>query len=104
MANRDGYYKGYNRNKAASKFTNTKTYTTKETLVHVISILNITRYATQVNRQKINKVMDALQKINHDMNILLNVTDVLAQHLRYHQIYTYAYTVFAYQRECLTDI
>ena len=32
----------------------------QETLVHVISILNITGYATQLNRQKINEMMDAL--------------------------------------------
>ena len=30
----------------------------QETLVHVISILNVTRYATQVNRQHINTVME----------------------------------------------
>ena len=31
----------------------------QETLVHIISILNITRYATQVNRHSINALMDA---------------------------------------------
>ena len=31
-----------------------------ETLVHVISILNITRYAAKVNRQKLNEIIDAL--------------------------------------------
>ena len=36
------------------------------------------------------------------MNILLNITDVLTQHLRYHQIYTYTHTIFAYLRDCLT--
>ena len=87
MADRDSYYKGYKRNKAVSKFTNTKKTQQQETLVHVISILNSTRYATQLNRQKINEVMDALQKANQDMNILLNITDVLIQCLRYHQIY-----------------
>ena len=30
----------------------------QETLVHVISILNITRYAAQVNRHSINILMD----------------------------------------------
>ena len=30
----------------------------QETLVHIISILNVTRYATQVNRQSINTLMD----------------------------------------------
>ena len=31
------------------------------TLVHVVSILNITRYATQVNRHSINTLIDAVQ-------------------------------------------
>ena len=39
---------------------------------------------------------------NEDMNILLNVTDVLMHHLRYHQIYMYACTISAYLRDCLT--
>ena len=39
--------------------------------------------------------MDAPQKANQDMNLLLNVTVVLMQCLRYHQIYTYAGTIFA---------
>ena len=30
------------------------------TLVHIVSILNITRYATQVNRHSINTLMDAV--------------------------------------------
>ena len=47
-------------------------------------------------------MIDALQKANQDMNILLNVTDVLTQCLRYHQIYTYAGTTFAYPRDYLT--
>ena len=38
----------------------------QETLVHVISILNITRYATQVNRQHINIVMNAAEWTHQD--------------------------------------
>ena len=34
----------------------------QETLVHVISILNITTYATHVKRQHINIVMDTVEK------------------------------------------
>ena len=34
----------------------------KKTLVHIISILNTTRYATQVNRQHINIVMSVAEK------------------------------------------
>ena len=39
----------------------------QKTLVHVISILNITQYAAQVNRQKLNEVMDAVQRSNEDL-------------------------------------
>ena len=74
----------------------------QETLVHVISILNITRYTTQVHRLKINKVMDALQKSSQDINIILSITDVLIQCLRYHQIDTYAHTTFACLSDCFT--
>ena len=103
LANRNGHYKGYNRSKTVRKLKiNTKQTQQQETLVHVISILNITRYVSQVSRQKINEVMDALQKANQVMNILLNVTDVPIQHLTCHQMYTYACTTFAYLRDCPT--
>ena len=46
--------------------------------------------------------MDALQKANEDMNISFNITDVLMQPLRYHQIYNYTHTMLAYLRDCLT--
>ena len=46
--------------------------------------------------------MDDIQKANEDMDNLLNATDVLMQYLRYHQIYTYACTISAYFRDCLT--
>ena len=74
----------------------------QETLVHIISILNITWYATQVNMQKLNGVMYALQKANKNVNILFNITEILTQHLRYPKIYTYACTILAYLRNYLT--
>ena len=48
----------------------------KETLVHVISILNVTRYAVQVNRQKLNEIIDGLQRSNEDLNRLFNIIEV----------------------------
>ena len=56
----------------------------EETLVHVISILNVTRYATQVNRQKLNEVLHALQRSNEDLDRLFKITETLAQCIRYH--------------------
>ena len=46
----------------------------QEALVHVISILNITRYATQVNRQHINTVMDTVERTHQDVTTLYNIT------------------------------
>ena len=44
--------------------------------------------------------MDTLQRTNKDMNIVFNITDILAQCLRWHQIYPYALTILAYLRYC----
>ena len=45
----------------------------QETLVHIISVLNVTRYATQVNRQQINLVMDAVDRTHQDNPMLYNI-------------------------------
>ena len=46
----------------------------KETLVHIISILNVNRYATQVNRHSINALIDAGRPTSYDINNLYNLT------------------------------
>ena len=51
------------------------------TLVHIVSILNITRYTTQVNRHSINTLMDAVRTTSHDINNLYNLTTSLATSL-----------------------
>ena len=58
----------------------------QETLVHVISILNITRYAIQVNRQHINIVMNAAVLTHQDVTTLCNITHSLYSSLSYQQI------------------
>ena len=58
----------------------------QETLGHVISLLNISRYAVQVNRQKLNEMIDALQRSNEDLNTLFIITEILAQHIRYQKM------------------
>ena len=50
----------------------------QETLVHIISILNVTRYATQVNRHSINALMDAARATSYDINNLYNLTTSLS--------------------------
>ena len=74
----------------------------QETLVHVISLLNITRYTVQVNRQKLNEIIGALQRSNEDLNSLFNITEVLTQHIRYQQMYIYMHTILAYLRDSIT--
>ena len=58
----------------------------QETLVHIISILNVTRYTTQVNRQHINIIMSAAQKTNQDFTTLYNIAYSLYSSLSYQQI------------------
>ena len=48
--------------------------TQQETLVHIISILNVMQYAAQVNRYSINVLMDMVDETVHDVNNLYNFT------------------------------
>ena len=66
----------------------------QETLVHVIFIVNITQYAAQVNRQKLNEIIDALQRSNEDLDRLFNITEVLTQCIGYQQMYIYKCTPY----------
>ena len=49
----------------------------KKTLVHVISILNITRYTTQVNRQHINIIINAVEKMHQNVMARYDITQSL---------------------------
>ena len=54
----------------------------QETVVHIIYILNVTRYATQVNRQHINLVMEAVERTHQDVTMLYNITGSLYTSLK----------------------
>ena len=69
--------------------------TQQETLVHIVSILNITRYAAQVKRHSINILMDKVEETSHDVNNLYNLTNSLATSLSYHQLILYIRSVLA---------
>ena len=56
----------------------------QETLVHIISILNVTRYATQVNRHSINVLMDKVDETSQDISNLYNLTTSLATSISFH--------------------
>ena len=64
----------------------TTQHSQQETLVHTISILNITRYATQVNRQHVNVLMDTMEKTHQDVTTLYNIIHPLYSGLSYQQI------------------
>ena len=65
------------------------------TLVHVVSILNITRYTTQVNRNSINTLIDAVQTTSQDINNLYNLTTSLATSINFNQMILHIRSVFA---------
>ena len=75
-----------------------------QTLVHIISILNITRYATQVNRCGINTLMDAVRTTSHDINNLYNLTTSLATSINFHQMILHIRSVFANLHDSLNYI
>ena len=58
----------------------------KETLVHVISILNLTRYATHPNRQHIKVVMETVQRKHNDVNTLLNIPSLIYTLINYQPV------------------
>ena len=73
----------------------------QETLVHIISVLNVTRYATQVNRQCINLVMDAVERTHYHDTTLYNITSSLYTNLNYQQIVLHIHSILANLRDSL---
>ena len=71
----------------------------QETLVHIVSILNVTRYATQVNRCSINALMDAARGTSYDINNLYHLTTSLATSINFHQLILHIRSVFANLRD-----
>ena len=76
--------------------------TQQETLVHIISILNITWYAAQVDRHRINVLMDKVDETVHDVNNLYNLTTSLATSLSYHQLILHIRSVLANLHDSLS--
>ena len=70
----------------------------------IISILNITRYTTQVNRHGINTLMDAVRANSHDISNLYNLTTSLATSINFHQMILHIRSVFANLHDSLTYI
>ena len=73
----------------------------QETLVHMIAIINVTRYATQVNRHHINILMDATEKTHQDKTTLYNIMHSLYSSTSYHQIILHVRSVLANLQDSL---
>ena len=73
----------------------------QETLVHIISVLNVTRYVTLVNRQHTNLVMDTVERTCHDVTTLYNIINSLYTSLNYQQIVLHICSILANLRYSL---
>ena len=67
----------------------------QDTLVHVMSILSIIRYAKQVYRWHINIVMEAVQRAHTNVTTLFNITSSIYTHINYQEILLYIYSILA---------
>ena len=71
------------------------------TMVRIVSILNITRYATQVNRHSINNLIEAVCTTSQDINNLYSLTTSLATSINFNQMILHIRSVFANLRDSL---
>ena len=73
-------------------------------MLHILSILNVTQYATQVNRQHINILMDRIDEMVQDVNNLYNLTTSLATSLSFYQLVLHIRSVLANLQDLLSYI
>ena len=65
------------------------------TLGNIVLILNVTQYATQVNRHSINNLIDAIHTTTQDINNLYNLTMSLAASITFKWMILHIKSVFA---------
>ena len=68
-------------------------------MVHIVSILNLTCYETQVNRQWINIILQELTKSNGDISF--NITNQLATQVQVQNIVLHLRAMLANVKDCL---
>ena len=78
--------------------------TQQETLLHIVSILNVAWYAAQENKHSINVLIDKVDKTVHGVNNLYSLTTSLATSLSYHQLILHIRSVFANHQDSLSYI
>ena len=74
----------------------------QDTMAHIVSIINVTWYAVQVNRHNINIMMNKVDKTSHDINNLYNLTTSLATSFSFHQLILHIRSVFANLHDSLS--
>ena len=70
-------------------------------MVHIVFILNLTRYETKVNRQRINIILKELTKSNEDIRALFNITNQLATQVQVQNIMLHLRAMLSNLRDCL---
>ena len=76
----------------------------QDTLVHIVSIINVIRYAVQVNRHNRNILMNKVDEMSHDINNLYNLTTSLATSISFHQLRLHIRSVLANLHDSLSCI
>ena len=76
----------------------------QETLVHVISILNVTMYATQINRQHINAAIEVVERTHNNITTLFNITSSIYTGINYQQILIHIHSILANLRDSLYNM
>ena len=76
----------------------------QETLVHIVSIINVMQYAVQVNWHSINVLMNKADETSDDINNLYNLTTSLATRISFHQLILYIRSLFANLHDSLSYI
>ena len=73
----------------------------QERLVHVISILNVTRYAMQVKRKHINAVREVVERTHLNVTTLFTITSSIHTHINYQQILLHICSILTNLRDPL---
>ena len=102
LAHRNCHHKGHpqHQNQLINQLIATQT-SQCNTLVHIVSILNVTRYATQVNRHSINSLIDAVCTTSQDINNPYNLSTSLATSINFNQMILHIRSVFASLQDSL---
>ena len=74
----------------------------QSTLVHVVSIINVTRYESKVNRQRINDLTDSLFQLDQGISYLTNFTTILNNRIEMNRILLHYRNVLSTLRDCLS--